>query len=157
VSPFARGFAALLSLLARGFASLPRPVAIAATLAWMATIFWLSSARRDFLPPGPLGAFTSNAAHGPIFGLLALLAARATGSVPLGLAISVLYGLGDEWHQSFVPGRSSSPFDLATDTVGSLAALGLMAVPLAESVALRRAIASAIALAMSAGLATALG
>jgi VanZ like family len=121
----------------------------------MAWIYWLSSARRDLLPPGPLGAFVANAAHGPIFGVLAALAARATGSAPLGFAIGVLYGVGDEWHQSYVPGRSSSPFDLATDTVGALAALGLLATPLAEATALRRVIAVALALAVAAGLATA--
>ena len=32
----------------------------------------------------------------------------------------VIYALGDEWHQSFVPGRDASVFDLAVDVVGVL-------------------------------------
>jgi len=31
-----------------------------------------------------------------------------------------LYGASDEWHQSFVPGRDSSPWDWTADTVGVL-------------------------------------
>lgn len=34
---------------------------------------------------------------------------------------STLYAASDEWHQSFVPGRSSSPRDVGIDTIGVLA------------------------------------
>lgn len=139
---------------------LPRPLASVATLAWMASIFWLSSDRRDLLPPGLFGRFTGNAAHAPLFGVLALLAARGTGSPRLGIAIALLYAVADESHQAFVPGRSSSPFDLATDAVGAIAALWLIGTggePLAATVAERRVIGSAGAIALSAGLATLFG
>ena len=36
------------------------------------------------------------------------------------LARGVLYGVSDEWHQAFVPGRHPSPFDLLADTAGVL-------------------------------------
>jgi VanZ family protein len=156
VSALRRGCAALLASLARGFAALPRSAAAASALAWMATIFWLSSAPRDFLPPGLAGTFVGNAAHAPIYGLLALLAARASGSPAAGLAIAVLYGITDEWHQSFVPGRTSSVFDLATDAIGATAALRAIA-PVHEHTALRRVLASATAIAVAAGLATLMG
>jgi VanZ family protein len=36
------------------------------------------------------------------------------------LLLGSLYGASDEWHQSFVPGRDSSPWDWAADNVGVL-------------------------------------
>ncbi|HHB76948.1 MAG TPA: VanZ family protein [Desulfobulbus sp.] len=32
----------------------------------------------------------------------------------------LLYGVSDEWHQSFVPGRTPSIFDIAADIVGAV-------------------------------------
>jgi VanZ family protein len=42
-----------------------------------------------------------------------------------GVLFGVLWGISDEFHQSFVPGRDSSVWDLAADAVG--AALGSLA------------------------------
>jgi VanZ family protein len=36
------------------------------------------------------------------------------------IAIVVLYAASDEWHQSFVPGRSAAFDDLAADSVAAL-------------------------------------
>ncbi len=36
------------------------------------------------------------------------------------LSISFLYGVSDELHQSFVPGRSAGAFDVIADTVGGV-------------------------------------
>jgi VanZ family protein len=41
--------------------------------------------------------------------------ARALAAVVL----SVLYGVSDEWHQSFVPGRSPDVYDVAADAIGA--------------------------------------
>lgn len=38
---------------------------------------------------------------------------------PMAMILSVLYGISDEWHQSFVPTRDSSLHDLFFDLVGS--------------------------------------
>ena len=38
---------------------------------------------------------------------------------------TLAYGVTDEVHQSFVPGRISDPLDLIADTVGGLIAVGL--------------------------------
>lgn len=37
--------------------------------------------------------------------------------------ICILYAAGDEFHQSFVPGRSASPIDVLIDSAGSLASV----------------------------------
>jgi VanZ family protein len=42
----------------------------------------------------------------------------------LPLAIGVLYGASDEWHQAFVGGRSADPVDWVADAVGVLVGYG---------------------------------
>lgn len=37
----------------------------------------------------------------------------------VGLVLATLYGLTDEWHQSFVPGRSATVADALADMVGA--------------------------------------
>jgi len=46
---------------------------------------------------------------------------QATGIA--GLAISFIYAVLDEWHQSFVPGRDASPLDVGFDVLGAIVAL----------------------------------
>ena len=36
------------------------------------------------------------------------------------IAIGIIYGVSDEWHQSFVPGRNPSISDLLADAMGVL-------------------------------------
>ncbi len=99
------------------------PVAI-----WMALIFFLSS--QSTLPlPGLswLDELVRIAGHFTEYAVLSFLVSRAiaakggwsiaqTGMV---LALCVAYALSDEWHQSFVPGRDASLFDLVVDGAGS--------------------------------------
>ena len=40
----------------------------------------------------------------------------------LNIVVCVLYGITDEWHQSFVPMRSPDPLDLLHDCMGAAAA-----------------------------------
>jgi VanZ family protein len=47
-------------------------------------------------------------------------------AVVLGLALSFVYALSDEWHQSFVPGRVASGWDLLADGLGILVAWGAL-------------------------------
>ncbi|HSH41142.1 MAG TPA: VanZ family protein, partial [Arenicellales bacterium] len=42
----------------------------------------------------------------------------------LALGLAVLYGISDEWHQSFVPGREPDVLDVLADGVG--AAVGIL-------------------------------
>lgn len=44
----------------------------------------------------------------------------------LSLGIAALYGLSDEYHQSFVAGRDASVTDLAADIVGAGAAIAII-------------------------------
>lgn len=65
------------------------------------------------------------AAHALEYAVLGLLLARAFGGgwrrVLAAVAVAALYGLTDEWHQSFVPGREATLGDWAADWAGALA------------------------------------
>ena len=39
------------------------------------------------------------------------------------IAGAILYGISDEFHQSFVPGRDASLFDVGVDMVGAVVAV----------------------------------
>jgi VanZ family protein len=66
--------------------------------------------------------------HGVLFLVLGLLVqnaltqsgARGIKAVAIALAISIIYGITDEIHQVFVPGRAFQISDLAMDAAGSI-------------------------------------
>lgn len=97
------------------------------TLAWMGVIFYLSgrtgSELQTFFPfikdfnPGHLIAYFI------LGGLIYSSLARSTASRHLvfwSIFLSIIYGLSDEYHQSFVPGRSPELRDLLNDTAGAV-------------------------------------
>ena len=98
-------------------------------IAWCAIIFWQSCfATPPVLPSWPL---QDKMAHVGIYGVLAALWIRAFNTLEAwssrrrlllitGAVLSTLYGLSDEWHQSFVPARTADAFDLLADFIGSL-------------------------------------
>ena len=94
-------------------------------IAWMALIFVLSS--RSDLPnvrTPLLGALIEKGAHFASYAVLAILLERAL-ALPRGgklaaLVLTVLYGISDEFHQSFVPGRTPMLDDLLADLAGGL-------------------------------------
>jgi VanZ family protein len=101
----------------------------AAVIAWMGWIFFLSS--RPDLPnfaPG-LPGLEEIGGHLTVYGVLAALlwwalrgsAVRYPATWALVLAVS--YGATDEFHQSFVPGRTMSLSDLMVDLIGASAVL----------------------------------
>jgi VanZ family protein len=104
------------------------PVALDAAL-----IFYLSSIPRLPSPPGP---FSDKHFHFVSFAVLATLLVRAFASgrvrgittrvAVLAFALATFYGVTDEFHQSFVPGRTSALDDLAADALGAAAAAGLL-------------------------------
>jgi VanZ family protein len=70
-------------------------------------------------------------AHGLIYALLSALICRAFNSLlpwqnrkialaVTGMVLAALYGLSDEWHQSFVSVRTADPNDFAADLTGSI-------------------------------------
>ena len=102
---------------------------------YMAAIFHFSS------EPAPLPQVTAHVwdklLHASEYGGLAALFARALAGEGLGwIAAAVLavvltsaYGVTDEYHQSFVPTRSSDLRDWSADTLGAtLGALGFVRV-----------------------------
>jgi len=101
-------------------------------VAWMGLIFYLS-AQPDLPQPrmGWADLLLSNGAHAFVFGVLAILWARALADRPRSWAIAfvltMLYALSDEVHQAFVPGRHPDLFDLMFDGIGAMLALGLWA------------------------------
>lgn len=77
-----------------------------------------------------------------VLGWLGQRALREVGLSPgraalVSAAGAILYGASDEWHQSFVPGRSSDPADVAADAAGAV--LGAGVALLAETRGLRSA------------------
>lgn len=108
-------------------------------LIWVAVLWWLSSGVREF-PDALQFEFSDKVIHfGYFFGGSGLFSAfihclarpsrnarLANWSWPKRIALSVaaiaLVGASDEFHQSFVQGRSGNdPFDLAADILGALA------------------------------------
>ena len=88
----------------------------------MTFIFWLSSSPDgqgglwliDLLPYG------DKLAHAAAFGLLAGFFWLALRSFWWPIVLSSLYGLSDELHQRFVPGRQFDLLDLLADITGAL-------------------------------------
>lgn len=89
-------------------------------LAWSAALFWQSSSSGDgsLLELLPTGA--DKVGHALAYLVLGALAAVATGSRAAGALVAVLFGISDEIHQSYVPGRTPELWDLAADAAGAL-------------------------------------
>jgi VanZ family protein len=100
-----------------------------APLALMALIFLLSA--RESVGP-ELPAFTRVIAHFSEYALLtalwiwALAPALGGRAYAAAAAISFLYAISDEYHQSFVPGRDADPLDVLVDGLGIAAATWLL-------------------------------
>lgn len=102
-------------------------------LLWMAGTFYASHQSAVGIP---LGA-PDYVAHGVAYAVLGGLYVRALAAgrlsnmrwslVPLAVLLGALYGLSDEFHQSFIPGRHASVSDLVADTLGALAGACLAA------------------------------
>jgi VanZ family protein len=102
----------------------PRAAAWLPPAAVAGAIFYVSSLSR--VPAVPVGGF-DKVEHFTAYAVLAFLSCRAfaaTGrDARWGLVLASFYGLSDELHQAWVPGRSSDVFDWVADTAGAAAAL----------------------------------
>lgn len=97
---------------------------------WMGVIYWFSDQSQLIPPTNPLLAHAiAVLGHITFFGILYLFFTRAAkASYPLhswrllqvGLVFVFLYGLSDEYHQSFVPGRDASLLDVGLDVIGAV-------------------------------------
>lgn len=98
-------------------------------LAWAALIEVLTSWPRMPTFDAPPGA--DKLVHFGLYAVLATLTMRAAGArqssarAVLAVALALLvWGLLDEWHQAFIPGRSADVADWAADAVGMIAGIG---------------------------------
>jgi VanZ family protein len=99
----------------------------------MAALFYVQSLSSI---PSPPGGLTDKHEHFFFYGVLAALALRAladgkwTGvrwaTVTGAALIASLYGVSDEFHQRFVPGRSYEVLDMVADATGSVTAVCLL-------------------------------
>jgi VanZ family protein len=96
---------------------------------WLLVIFGLSSIPNNF-QPSDSQIPADKIAHGIEFAVLGLILAwalrrrapdRGRGAIAVAtVVLSTLYGVTDEFHQRFVPGRDVSLADLAADIVGAM-------------------------------------
>jgi VanZ family protein len=101
----------------------------------MALIFLASSIPDVKTIPGGVSDKT---AHFWVYGILGLVLFRALaggalsgltiGRALLTIVLACLYGVSDEFHQSFVPGRSPDVFDVLADTLGAAGIVAAMLV-----------------------------
>ena len=99
----------------------------------MALIFFMSSLPT---PPDIPGGLSDVSVHALVYAVLGVLVLRAVANarwsgVAMRMAgwafvITVMYGISDEFHQRFVPGRIAEVRDLAADVVGAF--IGIMVV-----------------------------
>jgi VanZ family protein len=95
---------------------------------WFIVIYLLSSLPGSAFPFIAI-PYIDKFVHVVIFFILCALVDRAIThqtAIPqlvdlhlfLALAVVILYGLGDEFHQSFIPGRRADLFDATADVIG---------------------------------------
>jgi VanZ family protein len=99
----------------------------------MAALFYLSSL--STLPSPPSG-ITDKHEHFFFYGVLAALTLRALAggtwrgiswaSVLGAIVIASAYGVSDEFHQRFVPGRDYEVLDMVADALGATVATNLL-------------------------------
>ncbi len=96
---------------------------------WMGLIFVLSSIPGNYFPEQPFDLF-DKLVHAFLFGILTYLLYRAfqyqdknfflkNFSIAIAFFICVIYGIIDELHQEYVPGRSPDITDAFADILGS--------------------------------------
>jgi hypothetical protein len=93
-----------------------------AALLWMGVIFALSSLPGGSMPAGDygsLGHFTVYAVLGALYFLAVRDQRGSWMAVVIAVAMASVYGVTDEFHQSFVPGRMPDPADWMMDTFGA--------------------------------------
>ena len=98
------------------------------TIGYCLLIFVLSSLSKGVHIPSPFGF--DKAVHFIEYGILGFLLARSilgfqsslSSKLLVGLAVvlATVYGISDEVHQAFVPGRNASHWDVVADGLGGV-------------------------------------
>lgn len=99
-------------------------------IVWMGTIFYLSDQSGSELQSIFPFLDSFNWGHFVAYFILAVLiylamypASNKTKTKLWIVALCVLYGITDEWHQAYVPNRSPDVLDLLNDTFGASVAM----------------------------------
>jgi VanZ family protein len=103
-------------------------------LAWMALIvYWSNQPSLPIDQPSVADAFHNTqhrVAHVLVYGLMGLLAWWTCEGKPrawlLAIAITSVFGITDEFHQSFIPGRRAAVDDWLLDTASAAGAIWLL-------------------------------
>ncbi|HLF87181.1 MAG TPA: VanZ family protein [Nitrospiria bacterium] len=100
---------------------------------YAALIFYLSSGPITADVPG-----SDKMYHMIEYGIFSLLLYNALSSsfkkerpwkiVLLAIILTILYGISDEFHQLFVPSRSSDPYDVVADASGAIIVQGMISI-----------------------------
>jgi VanZ family protein len=92
----------------------------------VAAVIFFASSQSEVAAPGL--PHIDKISHFSVYGLLATLVVRlrvGRRAALLSILIVSLYGITDEWHQSFTPGRSVEVADWLADTLGAALAVTL--------------------------------
>lgn len=93
----------------------------------MLFIFYVSSLPGDVVGGLGLGKESYHInGHFLMFFVLGVTLFKATKSFFWSALLGVLYGVFDEFHQVFVPGRSAGIFDVFVDSIGIFISLGVL-------------------------------
>lgn len=106
---------------------------IIALVIYCGVIYWLSN--QPSLPLPSLFEYQDKVHHFTAYFIMAVLAWRnfrhfikpSLTLTIVSITFCSLYGISDEWHQSFVEGRTSDSLDWLADTVGATVAALLIA------------------------------
>lgn len=103
------------------------PYGFIGALVWAALLFWQSSSPDagsflSFLPEG-----SDKVLHAGAYLVLAALLTLALGNPVTAGVAALAYGVTDEIHQMFVPGRFPGVGDLVADAIGAALGAGLVA------------------------------
>jgi VanZ family protein len=104
---------------------------VTALIAYCLLIYGLSA--QESLPAPMWFEHQDKLHHAIAYGMMGIFAWRAIRHLvdkPIIRAFAILvfcslYGVSDEWHQAFVPGRDSGAADWLADTVGAALAIGV--------------------------------
>ena len=88
------------------------------SILYMAGLYWLSDQPGGHTPPPFPGA--DKVVHFVLYAGLGGLLRLTMPSILLVIAFGSIYGVLDEFHQSFVPGRSADPWDVLADICGTV-------------------------------------
>ena len=110
------------------------PKRLLPALLWMAVIFGLSSFHTVPKPKNLTSDLVNIAGHFGAYLILGVLVWWALGLwLPAGrdraliaVVLATLYGVSDEWHQSFVPDRRPDVIDVIVDCIGACVGLALL-------------------------------